>query len=71
MSPGKARSVLGLWRKGGVEERKEDITEDDVLEAFMEGSKVKEAGCRKDVGYTLVDIHEAYQVMLKTVRKKK
>ena len=71
MSPSKAKSVLGLWRKGGEEESKEDITEDNILEAFIESSKVIETGGRNNAEYTLVDIHEAYQVLLKNVSKRR
>ena len=74
MSHGKAKSVLGLWKKGSLVERKtnerEDFTEGDIREAFRSRSKVIEDGGRNDKEYTLQDIHEAYQVLLKSVRKR-
>ena len=48
----------------------EDFTEEDIVEAFKTRSKVIEDGGRNDKEYTLQDIHEAYQVLLKSVRKR-
>jgi hypothetical protein len=48
----------------------EDFTEEDIMEAFRNRSKVLEDGDRNDKGYTLQDIHEAYQVLLKSVRRR-
>ena len=75
MSHGKAKSVLGLWKKGSLVEKKkneqEDITEEGILEAFRKESKMLEDGGRNGKEYTLQDIHEAYQVLLKSARLKK
>ena len=75
MSHGKAKSVLGLWGKGGLVERKrnlqEEVTEEDILEAFRKESTVLEFGGINEEGYTLQDFHEAYQVLLKTVTLKR
>ena len=75
MSHGKAKSVLGLWTKGSLAERKrneqEDITEEGILEAFRKKSKMLEDVGRNCKEYTLQDIHEAYQVLLKSARLKK
>ena len=70
-----SKSVLGLWKKGSLVQRKkneqEDITEEGILEAFRKESKMLEDGGRNGKEYTLQDIHEAYQFLLKSARLKK
>ena len=69
MSDGKARNVLGLWRRVGLAERNaklnEEMSYDKNVEPFRKESKVLESGGRNEKGYTLQDFHEAYQVLLK------
>ena len=68
----KGKKCAGVVEEG---ERKrneqEDITEEGILEAFRKESKMLEDGGRNGKEYTLQDIHEAYQVLLKSARLKK